>query len=134
MTNRISIMRSLLIYGLCIPLAIYLGYLLANPMDQVSLGFVVAVLLLPLLPLLLRWHHVMLIICWNMSAVLFFIPGSPYLWILMTALSLGLTVLQHILKRNISFAVVPSVMWPLLLLAMVIVVTIKLRGGIGIST
>jgi O-antigen ligase len=134
MNNRISIMRSLLIYGLCIPLAIYLGYLLANPMDRVSLGFVIAVLLLPLLPLLLRWHHLMLIICWNMSAVLFFIPGSPYLWILMTALSLGLTVLQHVLKRNISFAVVPSVMWPLLLLAVVIVVTIKLRGGIGIST
>ncbi len=132
MTNRISIIRSLFIYGLCIPLAIYLGYLLANPMDRVSLGFVSAVLFLPLIPLLLRWHHVLLIVSWNMSAVLFFIPGSPYLWTFMAALSLGLTVLQHILKRNVTFATVPSVMRPLLLLAVVIIVTAKLTGGIGL--
>ncbi len=133
MTNPISIIRSLIIYGLCIPLAIYLGYLLANPMDRVSFGFVIVALFLPLIPLLLRWHHVLLIVSWNMSVVLFFIPGSPYLWILMTALSLGLTALQHILKRNVQFASVPSVAWPLLFLAVVILGTAKLTGGIGVA-
>lgn len=132
MTNPGSIVRSLIIYGLCIPLAIYLGYLLANPMDRVSLGIVVAVLFLPLIPLLLRWHHVLLIVSWNMSMVLFFIPGSPPLWLLMTALSLGLTALQQILKRNVQFASVRSVAWPLLFLAVVILMTAGLTGGIGI--
>ncbi len=132
MTNRISIIRSLLVYGLCIPLAIYLGYLLANPITRGGLGFLFAVLLLPLIPLLLRWHHVLLIVSWNMSVVLFFVPGSPYLWTFMTAVSLGLTGLQHILKRNVSFAIVPSVTWPLLLLVAVILVTAKLTGGIGL--
>jgi O-Antigen ligase len=131
--NPISIIRTLLIYGLCLPLAIYLGYLLANPMDRVSLAIVVLALFLPLLPLLLRWHHVLLVMSWNMSVVLFFITGSPPLWVFMTALSLGLTVLQHILKRNVQFASVPSVTWPLLFLAVVIAGTAKLTGGIGLQ-
>ncbi|MEI2722443.1 MAG: O-antigen ligase family protein [Verrucomicrobiota bacterium] len=132
MTNPISIIRSLLIYGLCLPLAIYLGYLLANPMDRVSFGVVIVVLFLPLIPLLLRWHHFLLVMSWNMSVVLFFIPGSPYLWLLMTALSLGLTALQYVLKRNVQFASVPSVTLPLLVLAGVIVITAELTGGVGI--
>ena len=132
MTNPISIIRSLIIYGLCIPLAIYLGYLLANPMDRVGLAVVVAVLFLPLIPFLLRWHHVLLVLSWNMSVVLFFIPGSPQLWLLMTTLSLGLTALQQILKRNVHFASTRAVTWPLLFLALVILVTAQLTGGIGI--
>ena len=131
MTNRISIIRSLVIYGLCIPLAIYLGYLLAIPMDRVSLIFVVTALFLPVIPLLLRWHHALLILSWNMSVVLFFLPKT-YLWTFMVAVSLGLTVLQHILRRNVRFAIVPSVTWPLLMLAAVILGTAKLTGGIGL--
>lgn len=76
MTNPISIIRSLLIYGLCLPLAIYLGYLLANPMDRVSFGVVIVVLFLPLIPLLLRWHHFLLVMSWNMSVVLFLFPAA----------------------------------------------------------
>jgi O-antigen ligase len=134
MTNPGNIIRSLIIYGLCIPLAIYLGYLLANPMDRVSMGFVVVALFLPLIPALLRWHHILLVASWNMGVVLFFIPGSPHLWIVMTAVSLGLTVLQHILKRNVQFASVPSVTWPLIFLAVVIFVTARLTGGFGLRS
>ncbi len=134
MTNPRSIIRSLIIYGLCIPLAIYLGYLLANPLDRVSLGIVIAALFLPLIPLLLRWHHVLLVVSWNMSMVLFFIPGSPPLWLLATAMSLGLTALQQILKRNVQFASVRSVAWPLLFLALVILMTAQLNGGFGMRS
>ena len=37
MSNALSIIRSLIIYSLCLPLAIFLGYLLAMPLDSVSL-------------------------------------------------------------------------------------------------
>lgn len=134
MTNSLSIIRALLIYGLCLPLAIFLGYILAMPLDQGSLMFVAVAIFLPLIPILLRWHHVLLIVSWNMSMVLFFLPGSPYLWIVLTAMSLGLTLLQHILKRNVAFASVPSVTLPLLFLAAVILVTAKLTGGIGLRS
>ena len=133
MTNALAIIRSLIIYGLCLPLAIYLGYLVANPMDRMSFAVVVTVAALPLLPILLKWHHLLLIASWNMSMVLFFIQGSPYLWMVMTAISLLLTILQQILKRDVVFAGVPSITWSLVFLAFVIVLTAKLTGGIGIA-
>ena len=134
MTNALAIIRSLIIYGLCLPLAIYLGYVVANPMDRMSLVVVVSVAALPLIPVLLKWHHLLLIASWNMSMVLFFIQGSPYLWMAMTAISLTLTVLQQILKRDVAYASVPSITWSLLFLAIVIVLTAKLTGGIGIAS
>lgn len=134
MSNTLSIIRALLIYGLCLPLAVYLGYLLALPLDRGSLMFLAAAILLPLIPILLRWHHVLLVMSWNMTMVLFFFPGSPNLWIVMTAVSLGLTILQHILKRNVAFASVPSVALPLIFLAMVVLITAKLTGGIGLRS
>lgn len=134
MTNTLGIIRALLIYGLCLPLAVYLGYLLAMPLDRGSLMFLAAAVMLPLIPILLRWHHIMLVMSWNMSVVLFFLPASPYLWIVMTAVSLGLTILQHILKRDVVFASVPSVTVPLLFLAAVVLITANLTGGIGLRS
>lgn len=131
MTNSLSIIRALLIYGLCLPLAVYLGYLLAMPLDRGSMMFLAAAVLLPLVPILMRWHHVLLILSWNMSMVLFFLPASPQLWLVMTAISLGLTTLQQILKRNIVFTSVPSVTAPLVFLAAVVVITANLTGGFG---
>ncbi len=134
MTNALAIIRSLIIYGLCLPLAIYLGYVVANPMDRMSLAVVVTVAALPLIPVLLKWHHLLLIVSWNMSMVLFFVQGSPYLWMAMTAISLLLTILQQILRRDVVFASVPSITWSLLFLAFVIFLTAKLTGGIGIRS
>lgn len=134
MTNTVSIIRALLIYGLCLPLAIYLGYILALPFNRESMMIVAVVVLMPLIPILLRWHHILLILSWNMSVVLFFLPASPYLWIVMTAVSLLLTTLQQILKRNVEFASVPSVTLPLLFLVLVVLVTAQLTGGIGIRS
>lgn len=133
MTNTLAIIRSLIIYGLCLPLAIYLGYVVANPMDRMSFAVVVTVAALPLIPILMKWHHLLLIVSWNMSMVLFFVQGSPYLWMAMTAISLLLTVLQLILKRDVVFASVPSITWSLVFLAFVIVLTAKLTGGIGLA-
>jgi len=133
MTNVVTIVRALIIYGLCLPLAIYLGYLLALPLDRISLIIITTVLLLPLLPVLLKWHHFLLIASWNMSVVLFFIPGSPNLWIVMSCVSLLLSVIQHILVRNMKFVTVPSVILPLVFMAMVVLITAKLTGGIGLQ-
>jgi hypothetical protein len=134
MNNAAAIIRSLIIYGLCLPLAVYLGYILAMPMNRTSFAVVILVLALPLIPILMRWHHLLLILSWNMSMVLFFIQGSPYLWMFMTATSLFLTILQHVLKRNVQFASVASVTLPLMFLAFVIVITAQLTGGIGLRS
>jgi O-Antigen ligase len=134
MTNASSIVRSLLVYGLCLPLAVYLGYLLAMPMDQMSFILLFLALAVPLMPVLLRWHHPLLILSWNMNAVLFFFQGHPNLWIVMACLSLTLSIAQHILNKNMRFVHVPSVAWPLFFLTAVILVTARLTGGIGMES
>lgn len=131
MSNAITIIRSLIIYSLCLPLAIFLGYLLAMPMDSFSFTFVVVAALLPLLPILLRWHHWILFACWNSTIILFFLPGRLHLWVTMALLSFGLSVLQHILNRNIKFVSVPSLNRPFIFLIIVLLVTAKLTGGLG---
>ncbi len=133
MNNTLAIIRSIVIYGLCLPLAIYLGYLLANPADRVSLAIIAVACLLPLIPALMRWHHLLLIVSWNMSMVLFFVQGAPYLWMVMTALSLTLTVLQQVLKRNVHFNAPRSPVLALIFLALIIVGTAQLTGGIGLA-
>lgn len=134
MNNAAAIIRSLIIYGLCLPLAIYLGYLMAQPWGRGDYAFILLVVCLPLIPILLKWHHLFLVLSWNMSMVLFFVQGSPYLWMAMTAISLALTALQHILKRDVKFTTVPSVAWPLIFLGIVIVITANLTGGIGLQS
>ena len=134
MSNALALIRSLIIYSLCLPLAIFLGYVLAMPMDTTSFTIVILVLFLPIVPILLRWHHLLLFACWNTSAILFFLPGRPNLWIAMTAVSFLLSILQHILNRKIRFLSVPSLTRPLVFLMLVIVVTANLTGGFGLRS
>lgn len=131
MSNALTIIRSLIIYSLCLPLAIFLGYLLAMPMDAGSFTIVVLALGLPLLPLLLKHHHLLLFACWNTSMVIFFLPGRPSLGMVMILISFLLSILQHILNRNIRFLHVPAVSRPLIFLALVVVGTAMLTGGFG---
>src|SRR5207245_1233319 len=52
MANTINIPRSHLVMGFCLPLAVLVGYVLAEPMDSGSLGVIVFVLVILATPLL----------------------------------------------------------------------------------
>ena len=132
MSNATELVRSLAVYGLCLPLAIFLGYLLANPLDFNTLVVTGLIFFLLLVPLLLRWHHAWLIAAWNMSAVIFFLPGRPPLWTGLVMVSLAIGILQYAINRNARFLSVPSVAWPLLFFGFVVLITASLRGGIGL--
>ena len=67
MTSASSLLRSLLIYSICLPLAIFLGYLLAEPLTYSTFAGVGFVLFFLCIPLFLRWHHVMLAASWRRS-------------------------------------------------------------------
>lgn len=138
MTSTSSLLRSLLIYSICLPLAIFLGYVIAqegNPIYSLTTYIgILPILFLLALPLLLRWHHGLLIASWNFGAVLFFLPGRPDLWMAMAGLSLLISIVQYILDRRHRFLSAPSVTRPLVFLAVVIVVTAACRGGIGLRS
>jgi hypothetical protein len=131
MTNSPALFRSLLIYGLCLPVAMILGYLLATPMDPTSLMAVEILLFVLALPVLLRWHHAWLIATWNASIMIFFLPGKPQVWMGLAAFSFGVAILQYTLNRKMKFLNAPTVMWPLLFLIVVILITARLTGGLG---
>lgn len=89
--------------------------------------------LLLLTPFFLTGHHTVLILSWNAFVNAFFLPGKPYMWMVMTAVSLFFIVLTKTLNRNkMKLIFVPSVAWTLVLLAVVTYITAQLTGGIGL--
>jgi hypothetical protein len=132
MTNAPALFRSLIVYAICLPVAVILGYLLATPLDFTSLGVEVIVLCVLAVPLLLRWHHIMLIAAWNSTAVLFLVPGKPPVWILLAGVSLGLSILRYALNRNLRLLPARSITWPVLFLVAVVLITARLTGGISL--
>jgi hypothetical protein len=134
MSNASALFRSLLVYGLCLPLAVCLGYLLATPFEGPTTLIVVVITLFVLtIPLLLRWHHVWLIASWNMTAMLFFLPGKPAVWMGLAAASFTISILQYALNRKMKFLQAPSVTRPLLFFTAVVLLTARLTGGLGMK-
>jgi hypothetical protein len=128
MTNAFALPRKLLIFGIILPLAALIGYLLSNPDFQSLLlvGLLASVLSLPIF---LRWHHVILVVTWNLSMTLFFLPGNPPMWMLAGVISLAVTVLNRILDKEKRLQNVPALTWALLLLGLVVLFTMKMTGG-----
>jgi len=132
-TAALPFLRSLLIYSICVPLALVLGYLISTPYDLTSFTVVGLVLSFLLIPLLLRWHHVWLIAAWNMSVVLFFLPGRPVVWLPLAWISMLISFVGYILNRKHKFLLVPQLTRPLILMIVVTLVTAKARGGLGLQ-
>lgn len=132
MSNPFVVLRSLLIYGLCLPIALFLGYCLANPLDTTTRYTVLVLFLLLCLPLLIRGHHALLIFSWNFGAVAFFFPGGLQLWMVLAVSSLLITIVYRALNRGARFCWADSVTLPLLFIAFVTWFTAWAHGGIGI--
>lgn len=130
--NAPAVLRSLVIYAICVPLAIIVGYIVTNPMDYSTLGVLGIVALVLALPLLMRWHYPLLVLSLQMSFTVFFIIGAPSLWLVMVALSLAILVLERTLNSERHFIRMPQITWPLLCLMGVILFTAKLTGGFGV--
>jgi hypothetical protein len=133
-SNTPLILRSLIIYAMCIPLAIWIGFMLANPFDRSTFSYAGIMLLLLLAPIMLRWHHLLLIATWNLGITIFFLPGKPPFWLLMVALSLGISVLNRTINERARFLSAPSLTWPLVFFLGVVLFTAKLTGGIGLHS
>jgi len=132
MSNDVAVIRSMIIYAICLPLAIILGYLICDPLDRTTDITIAIVLFMLVLPLLLKWYHVWLIALWNMAVIFFFLPGDMPGWALMAFVSFGVAIGHYILNRERKFLSAPSVTWSLVFLGLVVLITAKLRGGVGL--
>ena len=126
--------RILVVYAIAIPLALVLGYAVSNGLsapEDVSNFLMVGLLLFVLaLPIFLKWHHIMLIFFWNAVFMFPFLPAQPPVWLLLAALSFGISWLNGLLGGG-KFLRVPELTRPLIFLGIVAFVTAFLRGGIG---
>lgn len=134
MNSGVIIPRNLIIYGLCIPMAILMGYLLTTPLDYLSLLGVGIVMAALLIPVLLRWHHVALIVTWNAVLNAFFLPGQPRMWMVLALVSIGYSILDRIMDKSKRLQMTPWISTPLILLAILLLVTAKIRGGLGFGS
>lgn len=134
MTHPPVALRTILIYVICLPLAILLGYMLSNPLSWGSFGTVGAVLFILLSPLLLRFHHPLLVLGWNFTMVIFFLPGAPMIWLPLTALSLGISIVRRSVDQQFRFISVPAVARPLIALAIIVFITAEATGGIKLRS
>src|SRR5213080_1557707 len=73
MTDRVLLPRKLIVFGVVLPLAVVVGYLLSSP-DLTSLVMIGLYLFVLSTPLFLRWHHPILVASWNLSMIVFFLP------------------------------------------------------------
>src|SRR6266404_3369398 len=95
MANTIKIPRTHLIMGLCLPLAVLLGYFLAEPLESGSIAVVVMVLAVFCVPALMKWHHPLLVLSWNVALLPIFLPGAPPVWVLVAMASILFAVLNR---------------------------------------
>jgi len=110
MANRsITIPKAHLIMALCLPLAVLLGYMLAEPMDGGTFAVVTLVLVVLAMPLLMKWHHPMLILSWNCFVAPAFLPGQPQAWMLLAPTALLFAMLNRAVNPGQPFISVPSI-------------------------
>ena len=133
MTNNPAIVRSLLVYIICLPLAILLGFLVSDPLDKHNIMMFGVGALLLLLPLLLRWYHAWLIAIWNMTVTFIYMPGLLPGWMPMACIAFMIAMGHYILNRERKFLPSQSVSLSLVFLALVVLVTAKMRGGLGFN-
>src|SRR5438552_1674869 len=134
MANSSFLPRRFIILAIVLPLAALIGYLMATPQEFDSVVLVGLVIVGLLLPVILKFHHPLLILSWNALLSLYFLPGSPNLWVIFSIVSFGIAVLDRGLTKREAFTYIPSVVWPLLLLAVVVLITAKARGGVSIRS
>ena len=123
--------RALLIYAMVLPLAVLMGFMLATPTDFDSFAILMFGFTALCIPLLLKWHHLLLAWTANAALIVFFLPGQPQVGILMAFVSLGIAVISRTLSKQRQFIQVPALTIPIILLMLVVLITAKFTGGIG---
>jgi hypothetical protein len=132
MASTFTVSRAQVVYSLCLPLAVLLGYFLADPMQSSSMAVVVLVVALLVFPLVMKWYHPLLIFSCNAAFVFTFLPGAPPIWIVAALVGGFFVVLNRCVDSRRPLVVGGPVAWSLLALGAVVAITALATGGIGL--
>jgi hypothetical protein len=123
-----------MILAIVLPVAALLGFMLAKPDSMTSMMFLALIIGVLLIPIFLRWHHPLVILAWSAPVSVFFLPGQPSLWMLMAGISLFCAVMARVMDRQSTFLNVSPVSCSLIALSLVVLLTMKMTGGIGLRS
>ena len=117
--------------AICLPLAVILGYMVADPLRLTSLAVVSAVIGVLMLPVLMKWHYGLLVFSCNAVLICALLPGNPPLWLLATLIAFTFAVINRCLDPDRPLLAGGNVAWALIALAGVVIVTALATGGFG---
>jgi len=132
--TTIKIPRAHLIMALCLPMAVLLGYFLAAPMESGSMAVIVLVMFVLAVPLMMKWHHPILVLSWNTIIAPVFLPGQALIWVPVAAACLVFALLNRAVNPELRFIYVPSVANSLLFFTAVVLITAWATGGVGLRS
>jgi hypothetical protein len=132
--TTIKIPRAHLIMALCLPLAVLLGYFLAEPMESGSMAVIVLVMFVLAVPLMMKWYHPLLVLSWNAYITPVFLPGQAQIWLPVAAASFIFAVLNRAVNPEARFIYIPSIANSLLCLGAIVLITAWATGGIGLRS
>jgi hypothetical protein len=121
-----------MIYAIVLPLAVFIGWIVAGDISKSSFAVLSAIVFVLILPFLLKFHYQVLFFSWNTFITIFFLPGEPTLWMLMSGITLGIGILNRIVQKRQTFLPAPSIALTILALGAVVFITAQLRGGMGV--
>src|SRR5512144_2437874 len=135
MANSYAGSRAPLVFALCLPLAVFLGVQLAySPVQGSSRWLVVLMLGALSIPVLMNSYHPLLVLTWNAAITPIFLPGQPFIWMLVAFVGIGFAVISRLTSAEAQFVPVLSVNRALLVLLGVVFVTAYVRGGVGLRS
>ena len=76
MASTFDITRNQLIFGLGLPLAILMGFRVAEPFASTSLTALLMLAAVLVVPALMPWDHPLWFLNWNMTMVMAYLPGK----------------------------------------------------------
>lgn len=120
--------RFILIF--CIVSAVLAGLFLASPEELSSIGALACFVTLLALPLIARWYHPLLVATWNAAITPYFLPGSPYLWMVFAVGGLVVALVLRAVYPERRFLPTHGVSVPLTVFAILVVAT-AVSGGLG---
>ena len=132
MDNRFAVSKAQIIYALILPLAVLMGLMLSDPTDRGSMGLFVVIFGVLSIPIFMRWYHPMLILGWNACINPYFLPGRPYLWMILAFIGLGVAVANRLTTPEAKFIHISKINLAIISIAVVTMATAYTRGGFGV--
>jgi hypothetical protein len=121
-------LKNLMGMALVAVVAIIVGVALTDPLQRESIGTLGLLVALLVFPLVVRYYGYFFAFSISSGLTIPFVPGAPYLWVGMAAVTLGLAALNRTLRKQQVYLSVPEIVRPLLCFAAVVVVTMLWRG------